>query len=143
MSVNRFLSTIASLFLTMFFVGIMYYVMIEGVHILDSSNAVASMVFTALDSLILIVLVGLGKPISKAIGVGTFAPVTVATVIYTILAMGATLLMFGSASAFLFTLIKLILLFIFLCVVIPLAVVGKTTKTNEDTRPEIRKHNLD
>lgn len=140
---NRLLSTIVSLLLTIFFVCIMFFVMISGMNIFESDNGSTAMVFTIIDSLILIGLVGLGKPVSKAIGVGMFAPITAAAIVYTIVAMASTLLLAGCLSSFFFTLVKLVLLFIFLCVVIPLAVSGKNNKRDEDTRPEIRKHNMD
>ena len=121
----------------------MFFVMISGMNIFESDNGSTAMVFTIIDSLILIGLVGLGKPVSKAIGVGMFAPITAAAIVYTIVAMASTLLLAGCLSSFFFTLVKLVLLFIFLCVVIPLAVSGKNNKRDEDTRPEIRKHNMD
>lgn len=139
---NRFISTIVSLFLCLCFVGIIFYVMIAGLHILDSNNGTAAMIFAFIDSLILIALVGLGKPIAKAIGVGMFAPTTIATIIYTILATAATLFLFNVLSPFLFILVKVVLLFILLCVVIPLVVIGKNSRKDEDTCPEIKKHNI-
>lgn len=139
---NRFLSTIVSLFLCLCFVGIIFYVMIGGLHIPDSDNGAAAMVFASIDGIILIGFVGLGKPIAKAIGVGMFAPITTATIGYTILATAATLLLFNVLSSFLFILVKIVLLFILLCVVIPLAVTGKNTRKDENTRPEIKKHNM-
>lgn len=140
---KKSLSTIASLILTVFFVCIMLFIMITGMNILDSNNGSITMFFTIIDCLILILLVGLGKPIFRFIGVVMYIPITVATVVYVIVAMSSTLLLFNCLTAFLFTAIKLVMLFVFLCVIIPLAVTGKNTNHNQDTRPEIKKHNID
>lgn len=140
---NKFLSTIVSLVLSVFFICIMLYVMISGLNVFDSDNGGTALFFTIIDSLLLLAVVGLGKPVFKFIGIGMYAPVTVATVIYVILGMASTLLLFNSLTSFLFVLIKLVILFLFFCVAIPIAVTGKNIKRDEDTRPEIKKHNID
>lgn len=139
---KKSISTITSLLLSIAFIGIILFIMICGAHVFDSDNSTGAAIFTAIDSFLLLLIVGFGKPIFKTIGIGMYAPVCVVTLIYSLIAMGSTILLFESLSVFAFTAVKLIALFIFFCIIIPLSVIGSNTKRDEDTRPEVKKHNL-
>ena len=141
---KKTVSTIASLILTCAFIGIMLFVMIVGLKVFDSDNGQAALIFTVIDFILIFLLVGLGRPFLSLFGVKLYAPICTAAILYAVFGFGATLLTFATLSFFLFTLLKLALLFLFVCIVIPLAVTGANSdKHSEDSRPEIRKHNLD
>ncbi len=133
--------TITSLLLCVMFVCLMLFIMLEGIHILDSSNGSRAMVFTGIDICLLLILVGLGKPISKYVGISMYVPICVATAAYMLLAFGSTFALSFVLPTLIFTIVKLVLLFIFFCIIIPLAVVGVISK-NETEQHEIKKHNI-
>ncbi len=139
---KKSLYTIFSLFLVLAFSGLMLFIMLACLDILDFDNGIRAMVFAVIDLFALLVFVGFGRSISKGIGVGMYVPVCIATVAYIIVSFVLTFITFAIFSELAFTIIKLVLMFIFLCVIIPLIVAGINSKRNEDTRQEIKKHNI-
>ncbi len=138
---KKVIFTVTSLILCVMFACLMLFIMLEGIHILDSKNGTRALIFTGIDVFMLLSLIGFGKPISRYIGVSMYIPICVATVIYMFFAFGTT---FGLAFVLpnvLFTTVKLVILFIFFCVTIPLAVVGATSR-NGDVNKEVKKHDI-
>ncbi len=129
---KKTLYTITSLLLCVLFICFMLFVMIEGLHILDCANGLRAMIFTGIDILLLLTVVGFGKPISKIVGVSMYVPICVATAIYMILAFGSTLILSFFLPPIVFTILKLFMLLNLLCITIPLAVVGMSENNKKN-----------
>lgn len=136
------LSTIASLILSVFFICVMLFIMLGVMDITEKENGTNVIIFSVIDFFILLVVVGLGKPILSKIKTGLYAPICAATIVYIAIAFGLSLGLFSVVKSMLFVALKLILIFIYFCIIIPIAVTGANSERNEECRPEIKKHNL-
>ncbi len=136
------LSTIVSVILSLIFVCIMLFAMLEGIDILYAKNGLAAMIFTIIDFAILITFFGFGRPISKTIGTVTYIPACIVTVIYEAIAFFTTFVYVDTITSFSFMLRKIILLFVFICIIASLVLFGLNTNKDEDKKPEVKKHNI-
>lgn len=124
---KRMLGTIVSLFITLFFMGIIIYVMTEGMHLPDKEAWGGIITFTVIEFLILLVVIGFGKFISGALGTGLYAPLCTVTVFYAILGTALNLILSGNSS-FVVILTNLILLFVYAAIALPITVKGVNSK---------------
>ena len=138
---KRMLGTIVSLFITAFFMGIILYVMTEGMHLPEKETWGGIITFTIIEFLILIIVIGFGKLISRALGVGLYAPICTVTVIYAIFGTVLNLVLAGN-SAFVVILTNLILLFVFAAITLPIAVKGLTSKGGDFPTDPANPNNL-
>lgn len=138
---KRMLGTIVSLFITMFFMGIILYVMMEGMHLPDKETWAGIITFTIIEFIILLGVIGLGKLISRVVGTGLYAAICAMTVFYTILCTALNLILSGG-SAFVIILVNLILLFIYAAVVLPLAVKGIGSRDGDFPKDPTNPNNL-
>lgn len=122
---------VASMLLSLFFIGIIIFVLI-GVFDFESSEIFAnSLVMVLINFLIVIGVIGFGKPLSKLIGAGMYVPVCVVTVIYLIASFVFTFVMLGTDHEIAYTLVNLVMLFIYLCIVIPMSVAGINSNSDK------------
>lgn len=140
------ISTIASFLLSVFFICIVIFLMLEVLEIQYSYIGFSALIFPIIDFLILITVIGFGKGFSKIIGIGMYAPVCTATVLYTIVNLAFNCIACDMHSFAGFVLINLVTMFVYLCVVIPIAVTGYSSgageKEGDGASNEIKYHNV-
>lgn len=139
---KKSLSTIASLFLCLFFVVIMLFVALGVIDILSYDNGAAALLFSVINFVVLTGVVGFGRNMLKASGVGMYLPLCAASIVYTVIAQIVTLTLFNVLTATWFVLVELLVIFVFFCAAIPMIVIGINRKKNEDEKHDIKYHNL-
>lgn len=138
---NRF-TTVASLLLTTFFVCIIIFVMLEVLEIQDSDTGIRPLVFTIIDFIMVYIIIGFGKSIANAVGGGMYPSICGTTVVYSVINIAFNCLERDMDSTAIFTLINLVMLFVYFCIVIPLAVAGSGQEEEKRIDPN-RTNNID
>lgn len=124
---RKMLGTAVSLFVTLFFMGIIIFIMCEGMHLPDKDTWGGIITFTVIEFIILLAVIGLGKYICQYIGVGFYTPLCTMTIVYAVVGTILNLILSGSSS-FVVILINLILLFVYAMIVLPFVVKGVNTR---------------
>lgn len=128
---KKSLGLIAGLFLSVFFVGIMLFVLLEVLHITDQPAGDRILIFSCINFAIVIGVFGCGKLLAQKLGVGMYAPLCLVTVLYTIVQFSHMGFNFKADTTAGYTLFHLILLFVYFAVTIPLCVVGINSKNDK------------
>ncbi|MCD7741928.1 MAG: hypothetical protein LUI06_06985 [Ruminococcus sp.] len=134
------INTIASFILTVFFICIVLFLMIEVFHIADSNTGARAFIFEGISFVILLVIIGFGRGISSAVGSGMYPPICATTVLYAIISLVYNVAACDMKSTAVFTLLNLLLLFVYFCIVIPMAVAGSNAKS--ESTDVINTHNI-
>lgn len=123
-------TTLVSGFLSLFLIGIIVFVLIGIVEVLDYNAGVPALVFEIINMLCVGVMFGLGSVIRKATGTATFAGVATVTGLYTVIQLVFTLLAVKDMGPMWFTLVSLIILFVYCLIVLPLCLNGAKHKND-------------
>ncbi len=142
MIMKRMLGTISSFLLSCLFVGIVFFLILGVLDVDKSDSYTAVLVFTIIESAILLLVVGLGKTISNAIGVGMYAPLCASTVFYVAVTTTINCLLFDELSKTTFILINLAIVFVFLCFALPLIAKGANSGDGQPPVDPMNPHNL-
>lgn len=121
---NKTLVIALAVFLLCFYAAIVLYVFLGVIHIHMLHNFVTGMIFEAIGFAFLVLLV-LGNIISHPIKTGYFVPIVIATVCYTILLDVLNIVGSMTMISSFFTLLHMILLFVYCLVFIPMYIMGK------------------
>lgn len=124
MNSNKKGGLIVSLFLSVFFIVIALFVLLLVLKVSDYEVGMAALTFTIVNLLVFSGVIGLGKLLVARIGVGSYAPIAMTTVLYTILQFGHLGICYQSDNVTRYVLFHLILLFIYFMIVLPIGVVG-------------------
>ena len=139
---KRMLGTMSSFLLSCLFVGIVLFLMLGVLDVDKADTFAAVLTFTIIESVILLLIVGLGKPISDAIGVGMYAPLCASTVFYVIVTTVLNCLLFDNISKTAFILINLAIIFAYLCFALPLISRGANHGDGQPPVDPMNPHNL-
>ena len=118
---------IASLFLSVFFVGIMLFVLLEVLKVGDYHAFPQIITFAGINLAIFALVIGGGKFLANAMGTAPYASVCAGTVIYTFQFTHLGFCFKTDATAG-YTLFHLLLLFVYCAIVIPIGVMGINNK---------------
>ena len=133
------MSTIISLILSVFLVCIALFAMLAVLKVQDSAAGTEALVFSSINFFILIVIIGFGKNIASAIG-ARYPAICLSTIIYTVINLAFNFAACNMDSTVLFTLVNLIIIFIYLSVTLPILVFGIGRENSNDD--EIKEHNI-
>lgn len=122
--------TVISAFLSLFFIGIVLFILIGIVDILDYDAGAAALVFEAISLLSVAVVCGLGSVVKKVTGTATFASIVTMTVVYTIVQLIFTLVTIKTISLLTYVLVSLIILFLYSVIVLPIGLHGAKNKND-------------
>lgn len=111
-------------FLLIFYIAIIFYVFFAVLNINTLINFVPALIFEMIGFLILAYFV-LSNMFSNSIKVGFFIPLLVTTVVYTIVLDVINIACITSVGSVFFTLIHLVVLFVYCLVSIPMYLMGK------------------
>lgn len=121
---KKAINTFAAVILSLFFIAIVLVIMIGVRKVQDADNGTAAFVFAGIEFLVLLLVFGLGRSVSSAIGVEMYAVLCTTTVIYVIIGSIVNCVAPDDLSTVWFTLINLALLFIYAVISVPLCVTG-------------------
>lgn len=121
---KKVLTGILSVFLLMFYIGIIMYIFFAVLHIDTLANFEFALVFEIIGFLLLGGLI-LTNIFSKNINVGAFAPLVMVTVIYTIILDMINIVCIMVIPYVFLILFNVMLLFIYCLVSIPIYILGK------------------
>lgn len=139
---KRTMTIVASLLLSSFFFCIVLFAMLEVLKLQETSVGIRPFIFAVIDYLIILITLGFGKNLSEAVGRAMYVPIAVSTVVYSLGSLAFNCYGIDIGSTALFTLIDLIMLFVYLCIVIPLAVTGAGREEQPEVSERIKTHNL-
>jgi len=105
--------------LTAFFVGIVMYLLFGVFEILTKPGGVTRLVFSSINCLILLTMAGTSNIICRATTFATVIQLWSVTVFYTAFQFGAVIIGMGLWHGRLYILYQLIILFVYLCVALP------------------------
>lgn len=131
MIVKKMMSTIMSFILSLFLVCIALFAMLELLEIQDSEAGVRAFVFASINFLILIVVIGFGKSVASAVG-AMYPAICLSTIVYTLVNLSFNFAACNMESTALFTIIDLLIMFVYFCIVAPMVVFG-VGNDDEDT----------
>lgn len=115
---------ILSCFLLIFYITIIFYVFFAVLNINTLENFVPALIFEIIGFLVLAYFV-LGNMFSNSIKVGFLIPLLMITVVYTIVLDVINIACITSVGSVFFTLIHLVVLFVYCLVSIPMYLMGK------------------
>ena len=119
---------IASLFLSVFFVGIMLFVLLEVLKVGDYHAFPQIITFAGINLAIFALVIGGGKFLANSMGTAPYASVCGVTVIYTLIQFTHLGFCFKTDATAGYTLFHLLLLFVYCAIVIPIGVMGINNK---------------
>ena len=119
---------IASLFLSVFFVGIMLFVLLEVLKVGDYHAFPQIITFAGINLAIFALVIGGGKFLANAMGTAPYASVCGVTVIYTLIQFTHLGFCFKTDATAGYALFHLLLLFVYCAIVIPIGVMGINNK---------------
>lgn len=119
---------IASLFLSVFFVGIMLFVLLEVLKVGDYQAFPQIMTFAGINFAIFAIVIGGGKFLAGAMGTAPYASICGVTVLYTLIQFVHLGFCFKTDGTAGYTLFHLLLLFVYCAIVIPIGVMGINNK---------------
>lgn len=119
---------IASLFLSVFFVGIMLFVLLEVLKVGDYHAFPQVITFAGINLAVFALVIGGGKFLANAMGVPCYAAVCGTTILYTLIQFLHLGFCFQTDATAGYTLFHLILLFVYCAIVIPIGVMGINNK---------------
>ena len=119
---------IASLFLSVFFVGIMLFVLLEVLKVGDYQAFPQIMTFAGINLAIFAIVIGGGKFLAGAMGTAPYASICGVTVLYTLIQFVHLGFCFKTDGTAGYTLFHLLLLFVYCAIVIPIGVMGINNK---------------
>ncbi|SES66264.1 hypothetical protein SAMN02910413_0348 [Pseudobutyrivibrio sp. C4] len=115
---------VLSCFLWVFYVAIILYVLFAVLNIDTLENFVSALVFESIGFISLAYFIFCNM-FSKPIKVGYFVPLLMATIIYTIVLDVVNIACVATVGSVFFTLINLVLLFVYCLVSIPMYLMGR------------------
>lgn len=121
---------IISLFLAFFLIAIILVAMLGVMKVTDYDAGVPAIIFSVINMLALAIVYGAGSVLTKKLGVGGYAPVAGMTAVYTIAQFVYMFLEYKTASPIMYTLISLIILFVYCVIILPIALNGAKNKNN-------------
>lgn len=132
MKSKSYLGLFASLFLTVFFIGITLFLLLSVIKIGDYDAFPAVLTFTIVNLLIFTVVIGLGKYVASAIGTPSYAALCFLTILYTIIQFVYLGINFKTGSLNTYILVHLILLFVYSAAAIPVSIMGIRNKKDKE-----------
>jgi len=132
MKSKSYLGLAASLFLTVFFIGITLFMLLAVIKIGDFDAFPAVLTFTILNLLIFAIVIGLGKYVASTIGTPSYAALCFLTILYTIIQFAVLGFNFKTGSLNGYILVHLILLFVYSAAAIPIAIMGIKNKEDKE-----------
>lgn len=141
-NMKKMMTIAASILLSIFFFCIVLYLMIEVLELQDTKVGIRPFIFASIDFLIILITIGFGKNVAQIVGTAMYAPIAASTVIYSIAMLSFNCLCSDMESTAMFTLINLGLLFVYLCVVIPLVITGAGREVQQEASEPIKIHNI-
>lgn len=139
---KKVLNTWAAIGLSLFFIAIVLVLMIGVLEVQDADNGTAAFVFAGIEFFILLMVFGLGQSFSRSIGVEMYTVLCTTTVVYVILGTIVNCAVPDSLSTVAFTLIDLVLLFVYFIVSVPLCVTGANSAGDRQPVDPMNPHNL-
>lgn len=121
---------VISLFLAFFLIAIILVAMLGVMKVTDYDAGVPAIIFAVINMLALAIVYGAGGVLSKKLGVGGYAPVAGMTAVYTVVQLVYMFVAYKSASPIMYTLISLIILFVYCAIILPIALNGAKNKNN-------------
>lgn len=119
---------IAAFFLTLFFSGIVIFTLFTQLNIREYDTCAAVITFTIINLIILILVVSCGIPISRIIGGASYAVIGTVTVFYSIIQFIHMGISYKKELTNGYILFQLILLFLYLLIIVPIAIMGTKNK---------------
>ncbi len=117
-------------FLSLFFIGIILFVLIGYVDILDYDAGTPALVFEIISLVAVGIVCGLAPAIKRAVGTACYASIAGITVIYAIAQLIFTLVSIDDIKTKTYILISLIVLFIYCVIVLPIGLNGAKNKND-------------
>lgn len=141
---KAFRSIAVSVVLSLFYMAIVLFLMLKVLFVQDCDNSVSPFVFVGISFIAVLVVVGFGKSVSKAIGSGMYPGVCLSTVLYAVAAAVYNCAAADKLGFGMFTLFDLIILFVYLAATLPIAVRGANSDVldTEEKPNEIKYHNV-
>lgn len=122
--------TAIALFLSMFLIAILLVLMIGILKVTDYDAGIPATIFAAINMVLLAFVYGLGGAITKKIGVGGYAPVAGMTGVYTVVQFIYMFASYKEAKPMNYTLISMIILFVYCLISLPIALNGSKNKNS-------------
>lgn len=122
--------TAIAMFLALFLIAILLVAMLGIMKITDYDAGVPAMIFAIINMVTIAFVYGMGGTISKKIGVGGYAPIAGMTGVYTIAQFIYMFVAYKDAEPLKYTLISMIILFIYCLISLPIALNGSKNKNN-------------
>ena len=115
-------------FLAVFFIVIVMLILMSVIDA-DVHKAFAAVTtFSCINMAILAAVIGMGKTVSDAIGVGSYASVCIATVLYTVGRFTFLGFNYTTEEVFRYVIIELIIMFVYFLIALPITAVGVRRK---------------
>ena len=116
--------------LSLFLIGILVFVMIGYVEILDYDAGAAALVFGIINMLAIGIVYGLGKVISAVTGTASYAAIAGVTGLYTIVQFAFMFINYDTNGIKGYVLFNLIALFVYLLIILPIGLNGAKNKND-------------
>lgn len=120
--------SLIALFLAAFLIAILLVLMLGILKVTDYDAGVPATVFAVINMVILAVVYGMGGQLSRALGVGGYAPIAGMTGVYTIAQFVYMALAFKTAKPLTYILVSMIILFVYCVIVLPIGLNGAKNK---------------
>lgn len=124
------LANVLVLFLLLFFSGIVLFVLFAVLNIGTYDVFPAVLTFSIINLIILLIIGAGGSSIAKITGIASFISICVVTAIYTLLQFIHLGFSYHSISITYYVLYHLIVLFLYLLIIIPIALMGARNRVN-------------
>lgn len=125
---NFTIASILSVFLALLFCGCILFAMFAIAQVQNYSAFGAVLTFSVINMIIILILAVIGKYLSQTIATASFISICSTTVIYTLLQFVHMLFSYKTISTNGYILYHLVVLFLYLLIVIPAALMGTKKK---------------